>query len=293
MHPIPRFASLPLVAALLAGLAAAASAQPPMMLPRASPSATVTQAVGYSTVTVAYSRPAVKGRAIWGGLVPYGQVWRTGANEATTVEFSADARFGGKTLPKGTYALFILPAEKEWTFIFSKQTKAWGSFTYDAKDDVLRVNAAVQAAPPQERLEIGFEDLSDSGSTLYVHWDKAKAGIPLTFEFLETAKARIKEMLPKAKADDPYPWLGAGRFYWTYKVDRKQGMAWVEKSIAIKPIHNNLWAKAEMLAEDGKLAEAKAAGKQARDAAAKDPTAQGQLAVIDAALARWESPKQK
>lgn len=277
----------------LIGLAASLSAQPAMMLPRASPSATVSQAVGYTTVTVSYSRPGAKGRAIWGGLVPYGKVWRAGANEATTVDFSTDVRVGGKPLAKGTYALFVLPTEKEWTFIFSTETKAWGSFAYDPKDDVLRVNAVPQAAPPQERLEIGFEDLSDSGATLYVHWDKAKAGVPLAVEFLETAKARIKEELPKAKADDPYPWLNAGRFYWTHKVDRKQAMAWVDKSIAVKPVYNNLWAKAEMLAEDGKLADAKAAGKQAREAAAKDPNAQGQLAVIDAAMAKWDAAKKK
>lgn len=283
---------LPAAAVAFAALAASLSAQPALMLPRASPSATVSQAVGYSTVTVSYSRPGVKGRAIWGGLVPYGKVWRAGANEATTVEFSGDVRVGGKPLAKGTYALFILPAEKEWTFIFSTQTKAWGSFAYDPKDDALRVTAVPQAAPPQERLEIGFEDLSDSGATLYVHWDKSKAGIPLAVEFLETAKARIKDGLPKAKADDPYPWLNAARFYWTYKVDRKQALAWVDKSIAIKPVHGNLWAKAEMLAEDGRLAEAKAAGKLARDAAAKDPNAQGQAAVIDAAMARWDAAKQ-
>jgi hypothetical protein len=284
---------LSVAAASLAGLAATLSAQPAMMLPRASPSATVSQALGYTTATVSYSRPGVKGRAIWGGLVPYGKVWRAGANEATTVEFTTDVRIGGKALAKGTYALFVLPAEKEWTFIFSNETKAWGSFAYDPKDDVLRVTAVPQAAPPQERLEIGFEDLSDSGATLYLHWDKAKAGVPLVVEFLETAKARIKEGLPKAKADDPYPWMNAARFYWTYKVDRKQALAWMDKSIAIKPVYNNLWAKAEMLAEDGKLAEAKAAGKLAREAAAKDPNGQGQVAVIDAAMAQWDAPKKK
>lgn len=293
--PLPRRPAAVFAAGLFAAFAAAstAGAQAPLMVPRASPAATVSQAVGFDTATVAFSRPGVKGRTVWGGVVPYGKVWRAGANEATTVTFSGDVRVGGKRLAAGTYALFILPTEKDWTFIFSTETKAWGSFAYDPKDDVLRVSAVPGAAPAQERLEIGFEDLTDSGATLYVHWDRLKAGIPLAVDIVETAKARIKEALPKAKPDDPYAWLNAARFYWAHKVDRKQALLWVDKSIAIKPVYNNLWAKAEMLAEDGRMAEARAAGKLARDAAAKDPNAQGQVAAIDAALAKWEAAKGK
>lgn len=266
-------------------------AQPAVALPKASPTASVSQEIGYTTVTVAYSRPGVKGRAIWGGLVPHGKVWRAGANEATTVEFSTDAKVGGQAVPKGKYALFIQPGEKEWIFIVSKQAKAWGSFAYDQKEDVARITVPFQAAPHQERLAFGFEDLTDSSAVLSAHWEKRKASIPIVVEFMETAKAKIKEGLPKAKPDDPYAWMGAARFYWTYKIDRKQALEWIDKSIAVKPLHNNLWAKAEMLAEDGKVAEAKTFAQQAKDAAAKDPNATSQAAIIDAAVAKWPAVK--
>lgn len=282
-----RHASLFILPAAILLAATAPKAQPAVVLPRASPAATVSQDLGYAKATVSYSRPSVKGRAIWGGLVPYGKVWRAGANEATTFEISQDARVGGKALPKGKYGLFIEPTEKEWTFIFSKQAQAWGSFAYDAKDDVLRVSAKPSAAPATERMEFVFEGLSDSGATLVLRWDRLQAGLPVVLDFLEQSKANIKAGLPKAKADDPYSWMNAAKFYWTYKVDRKQALEWIDKSIAVKAVHNNLWAKAEMLAEDGKLVEARAEGKKAQEAASKDPGAAGQAAILEAAMSKW------
>jgi hypothetical protein len=262
--------------------------QPAVELPRPSPLATVSQAIGYTTVTVNYSRPAVKGRAIWGGLVPYGQVWRAGANEATTLELTTDAKLNGQALPKGKYALFILPTEKEWTVILSKNHKTWGSYTYDQKEDALRVTAVPQPAEHQERLEFSFENLTDSSASLVIHWEKQKATLGLGVEFMETAKAKIKEGLPKAKADDPFPYMGAARFYWQYNIDRKQAMEWMDKSIKIKPVYNNLWAKAEMLAEAKKMKEAKQLAKQAREAAAKDPANANTVVMIDKTVAKWE-----
>ncbi|TGE19746.1 DUF2911 domain-containing protein [Hymenobacter elongatus] len=112
----------------------------------ASPPATATGKIGAATVTVKYNSPSVKGRPIYGSLVPYGQVWRAGANEATTVEFSKDVMVQGKKLPAGTYAFFAIPTEKEWTVIFNKTAKQWGSFKYDEKQDALRVMATPRKA---------------------------------------------------------------------------------------------------------------------------------------------------
>jgi Protein of unknown function (DUF2911) len=267
-----------------------ARSQAAVDLPRASPAATVSQTFGYTTATVTYSRPAVKGRAIWGGLVPYGQVWRAGANAATTLELTTDARINGQPLPKGIYGVFILPTEKDWTFIISKTSKTWGSFTYDAKDDALRVNVAPAAAEPMERLEYGFESISDSGATLTLHWDKLKASLPILVEFLETGKAKINEGLAKAKAtpNEHFEWMNAARFYWDYNVDRKQAMEWIDKSIKVKPVHNNLWLKAEWLAAAGKVKDAKKAAKLAREAAAKDPANAYAVTQIDKSVAKWD-----
>jgi hypothetical protein len=272
----------------LALLAAAAWSQPAVELPRPSPLATVSQSFGYSTMTVTYSRPGVKGRAIWGGLVPYGQIWRAGANEATLFEASTDVKVEGKTLPKGKYALYILPTEKDWTFIFSKNHKAWGSYTYDQKEDALRVTVVPKAAPHQERLEYSFADLTDSSATFSAHWEKLKGTVNLTVEFMETAKANIKNGLPKAKPDDQYAWLNAARFYWSHNIDRKQAMEWVDKSIAIKPIHANLWTKAEWLAEQKKFKEARETAKKARAEAEKDPNSKMLLETIDKTVASWK-----
>jgi hypothetical protein len=268
-------------------------AQPAVELPRVSPMASVSQTFGYTTATVTYCRPAVNGRVIWGGLVPYGKVWRAGANEATVLELTTDARLNGQALPKGKYGLFILPTEKDWTFIFSKTWKTWGAFTYDAKDDALRITVSHQPAEHLERLEYGFENLSDSGATLVAHWEKLKAAIDIRVEFLETAKAKIKEGLPKAKPDDQMAYMNAAKFYWTYNIDRKQAMEWIDKSIRIKPVHNNLWAKAEMLASEGKIAEAKNYAKQARDAAMKNPADAAEAAMIDKKVAAWEEAGKK
>ena len=139
-----------------------------------------------------------------------------------------------------------------------------------------------------ERLEFDFEDLSDSGATLTAHWEKQKASLNIVVEFLETAKAKIKEGLPKAKPDDQFAYMGAARFYWDHNVDRKQAMEWIDKSIKIKAVHNNLWLKAEMLASDKKLKEAKEIAKLAREAAAKDPANANIVAMIDKTVASWK-----
>jgi hypothetical protein len=293
LNPLALSHSFANAGAAFALAACMAWAQPAVDLPRASPMASVSQTFGYTTATITYSRPAVKDRVIWGGLVPYGKVWRAGANEATVLEVTTDARLNGQLLPKGKYGLFILPTEKDWTFIFSKTSKTWGAFTYDQKDDALRITVPHQAADPLERLEYNFENLSDSGATLVARWEKLKAPIDIRVEFLETGKAKIKEGLPKAKPDDQTAYMNAAKFYWTYDIDRKQAMEWIDKSIRIKPVYNNLWAKAEMLASDKKMDEAKKYAKQARDAAAKNPADAAAVTMIDKAVAAWGEPGKK
>src|SRR5437773_12011574 len=122
-------ASLPLIAQ---------APPPPFRAPRVSQHAVFKQTVGLTDVTIDYSRPAVKGRQIWGALVPYDKVWRTGANEATIISFSDDVTVNGQPLPKGSYSFHTIPGKDEWTLIFNKVDKQWGSFSYDEKQDALR-----------------------------------------------------------------------------------------------------------------------------------------------------------
>jgi len=153
----------------------------------ASLGATVTQKLGTDAViTIDYSRPGVKGRKIWGGLVPYGMApgnqysknkpfpWRAGDNENTTFETNKDVLIEGKPLPAGKYGLHMIPGEKEWIIIFSKKNDAWGSFAYDQADDALRVTVTPVAAPHEEWLMFGFDDLANASATAYLHWEQLR-----------------------------------------------------------------------------------------------------------------------
>ena len=131
-------------------VAAIAIAQQPMRLPKASPCAVVKQTIGLNDVTITYSRPGVKGRKIWGGLVPYGTVWRTGANSATTIQFTEDVLVEGQPLAAGTYSLHTIPGEKEWTLILNKDANQWGSYSYDPAKDALRVKVTPVAGGPDD-----------------------------------------------------------------------------------------------------------------------------------------------
>ncbi|WP_276498730.1 DUF2911 domain-containing protein [Pontibacter litorisediminis] len=142
---------------------------------KASPAATATGKVGDVTVTVNYSSPSVKGRNIWGGLVPYGQVWRSGANEATTVTFDKDVLVEGERLPAGTYSFYTLPSEEEWTVIFNKTAKQWGT-QYDEKQDALRVKVTPRkSGEMNERLKY---DVTDEG--LLLSWENLEVPVKIT-----------------------------------------------------------------------------------------------------------------
>ena len=155
--------------------------------PRASLKAEVMQRIGVDTdIKIVYSRPGVKGREIWGKLVPYGMAkpddeskgkpypWRGGANENTTIEFSKDVLVDGNKLPAGTYSLFFIPSEKDWTVIFNKNYKQWGSFSYDQADDALRITVTPVKAPFTEWLTYGFDDLAGTSCTAYLQWEKLR-----------------------------------------------------------------------------------------------------------------------
>ena len=155
--------------------------------PRLSLKAGVFQRIGVNTdINISYSRPGVKGRKIWGGLVPYGLApgnkesnnkpfpWRGGANECTTIEFSKDVTVDGHKLPAGKYSMQFIPEPKQWTVIFNKNTKLWGSFAYDQKDDALRIKVTPVEAPFQEWLSYGFDNLAGTSCTAYLRWEKLK-----------------------------------------------------------------------------------------------------------------------
>lgn len=163
---------------------------------RKSLKANVTQRIGVDTdITIDFSRPGVKGRKIWGELVPYGMnpgnkysndkpyPWRAGANENTTIEFNHDLMIEGNKVPAGNYGIHMLPSEDEWTIMFSKTNDAWGSYSYDEKNDILRIKVKPVEAPHQEWLTFGFDNLTGNSTVAFLHWEKLK--VPFKIELPE------------------------------------------------------------------------------------------------------------
>src|ERR1044072_98450 len=161
------------------GLCGTVSAQSDLKLPDVSQAAEVKQRIALTDITVNYHRPLVNGRKIWGGVVPYGKVWRAGANENTTIEFSDPVSVEGKPLDKGTYGLRMIPKQDYWTVIFSKDNPGWGSFSYDQKEDAWRAGVKQKPlAEQKEALEGECEDLKPDSTAVTLKWEKL--GVPFT-----------------------------------------------------------------------------------------------------------------
>ncbi|HEX8190281.1 MAG TPA: DUF2911 domain-containing protein [Pyrinomonadaceae bacterium] len=285
--------------------------------PRPSQKASVTQTVGVTDLTITYSRPGVKGRKIWGDppagaatgtatlddarsraegavIVPYGHVWRTGANEATTFTVTDDVLVNGQPLKAGTYSLHTIPGKDEWTIIFNSDPGQWGSFTYDEKKDVLRVKARPETAPDsQEWLAFQVDPEGESSARVNIRWERLR--VPFTVEVkdvkgltLEKARASVAA----AKADDWQTPLQAANYLLNNKGDLTQALAWSEQSIKARENFNNLNLKARILAAQGKTAEAVAAGEKALQVGrAANANAQA-LAAFEKTLGEWKAKGQ-
>lgn len=155
---------------------------------QASPAASISQSVGLSTVAIEYHRPAVKGRPIWGALVPYDAVWRTGANEATTIRFSDAVKVEGKDVPAGTYAFFAIPGKDKWTLILNKTAAQWGAFKYSAAEDQLRFDVKPASAPMQEWLRYSIEPSSANSAVVQLAWEKLSVQFTVEAPTPEAAK---------------------------------------------------------------------------------------------------------
>lgn len=218
-----------------------------IQMPQASPSAKITQQFGLSTVTVDYSRPSTKGRKIFGELVPYGQIWRTGANSATQLNFSTEVKIGGQTVPAGTYALYAIPGKSEWTMILSKKTELWGAIGYDQADDQLRFNAeASKTKRHYESFEIGFNEITDSSTEISLSWEKTRVAFKISAEVDPIVMAEIQEKVIDAKSTDPGLLFQAGSYYFTTSKDLNQAYKWVKQSTDADPKYWTMHLRAKM-----------------------------------------------
>ena len=228
-----------------------ALAQATLTLPDASPTATVSQTIGLTNVTIDYLRPAVNKRKVWGGLVPYGDVWRAGANMNTTITSSSAFTVGGKTLPAGTYGLHMIPTEKDWTVIFSNMSTAWGSFSYDQKEDAVRFTVTPKPADFEERLEYRFEDPTETSAMAVLQWDKLAVSFPVTVDTKAVVLASIKRQMRGLPRFFWQGWNQAANWCLRNDYDLDQALAWSDQSIKIQANFQNLQTKAAILEKKG------------------------------------------
>jgi hypothetical protein len=231
----------------LAGASTAAHAQSILTLPEASQRAAVSQRVGLTEITIVYHRPLVGGRKVWGGIVPYGQVWRAGANENTTIEFSTAVSVEGQPLPKGIYGLHMLPAADSWSVIFSRNSSSWGSFTYNQAEDALRVTVKPLPAEMREALTYDFDNVKPGSAVVRLQWEKLAVPFEVAVNETETTLASLREELRSGKQ---YVWESpaeAAQYCLTHKVALDEGLAWANKSITLEERFDNLILKADLL----------------------------------------------
>jgi len=221
-----------------------------IIFPRLSPSAQVSQTIGIASVSVQYSRPAVKGRTVWGDLVPYGQMWRTGANENTTITFSEPVQIEGEELPAGTYGFHTIPSQDSWEIILSKDTKLWGSMGYKKENDALRFTVKPQKNTFAERLTFEFTDVTDTSSVLMLFWEEVAVKFNLVFD---TPVLVMKKVNNKVDFRTP---LQAASYIYQNKLDPELGIHYADISIAVEENYMNTLTKGRLLEMAGKTDEA-------------------------------------
>ncbi|WP_398454515.1 DUF2911 domain-containing protein [Sphingobacterium thalpophilum] len=237
-------------AAVLLLTANAASAQ--LKLPAASSAQTVTQGLGIENVTLSYSRPSMNGRKIFGELVPYNEVWRTGANTNTTLTFEGDVSLNGHKLTAGTYALFTIPNKSEWTVIISKNTKQWGAYTYNQAEDALRFNVKPQTLNTAvETFTISFDNVTPTSAVLSLAWEKTAIKVDLKVE----QQAKILASIDEAMKGEKKPYFAAAQYYFNNNLDLNKALVWFDEAAKAQPkaAHVLYWkAKAQLKAGDKK-----------------------------------------
>lgn len=257
-----------------AGLSAQTPAAPPVEFPAPSPTATLKQRVGLTDIEIVYSRPGVKGRAIFGGLEPWGETWRVGANWATKVTFSTPVKFGNTDVPAGTYGLFALLGQQEWTVILNKTAKQWGAYEYDPKDDVARVKVApVALSTAVETFTIDVNDIRDESATLNLIWEKTRVPVTLAVDVAAVVVPQIEAAMAGPDKKTAGFYAKAADFYYDHNLDLKKAVAWMDAALAQQPEAFYLYYhKARIQAKLGDKDAAIATARQSIELVAKDKT---------------------
>ena len=272
MNSKARYASLLFVFGWVSATGLFAQA-PKVDFPQPSPTATLKQHIGLTDVEITYSRPSVKGRVIFGNLVPYGEVWRTGANASTRISFSTPVKLNGNAIPAGKYALFTIPAEDEWTIIISKDTNSFGAFGYKPESDVVRFKVTPEklAEISVETFAIEFNHIRDESAVLELVWEKTVVPIKLEVDVISKVAAQIDAAVTSTNKLQAQFYFQAATFYFNHDMDSKKALAWLDTGLADKPriAYELLNLKAKILAKQGDKEGAIAAAKQSSESAIK------------------------
>ena len=233
--------------------------------PAPSPTQTIKQDFGLASIELSYSRPGMKGRKIFGDLVPFGKVWRTGANQATTVTFGEDVTIGGKKITAGKYGLLTIPEKNTWTIIITKQLDVTSPAAYKMDQDVVRVMAEpMKMKDDMENFTMQFANIKPGSCELQMMWENTVVSLPVTADVETKVMAQIDQLMNK----DTRPYFGAAMYYMDNGKDLNQALAWFDKAVELQPtafwIHHQ---RANALAKLGKKDEAKMAAEKSKELA--------------------------
>jgi hypothetical protein len=214
-------------------LSSAPSVAQQLQIPAPSPKCTLTQSVGVMEITISYSRPGIKGREIFGGLVPYGEMWRTGANASTTLKFTKDVTLNGNPVPAGEYALFTVPGRTAWEIIISKDIGS-GTGKYKKEDDVARFTAESRnLSEPVERFTITVANITDNSADIVLVWDRTAVSFRMETDTDGQVMKQIDEIMKNPPSDDAGVYGSAARYYFDTGRDLKKALTWINKSLEI------------------------------------------------------------
>jgi ribosomal protein S4 len=305
-------------ALLLLVLLSAPLASAQVRTPRPSPKASVMETIGVTDVTVTYSRPGVKGRTIWGDplpeqastkgeatlddqnirpkgapIVPWGHAWRTGANEATQFVVTDDVFINGQKLAAGSYSLHTIPTKDEFTIIFNSVANQWGSFSYDAAKDTLRVKVKPEwTEHSKEWLEYWIDPVNDNSAEVTIRWEKAKVSFTVEVKDVQgLTMTKLRAAVAAAKPDDFQTRAQAASWALQNKLSVDEAMGWLNDSIKIKETFGNVGLKARVLAEQGKTAEAITFGEKAIQIGKDAKINPAAIANLEKLVAEWKAKK--
>lgn len=256
-----------------------------LTLPAPSPKASVMQTVGLTDITIDYSSPGVKGRTIWGDLLPYDSLWRAGANAATKITFSKDVTVGGTAVPKGSYSIHMIPSKAEWTIILNKNANA-STADYKKEEDIVRIKVKPETIANRERLTYIVSDFTDESASVDMEWEKVRVSIPVKMATNEQALASINNTLNSTWRT----YTNAARYMLDTKKDYEEGLKLIYQSISLSADQwFSHWIKAQLLAAKQMNKEALASAQKAKELGDKNPAGFFYKTQVEKALVDWKT----